>query len=134
MTQENKTSPVKFISIIDNKSPDYNLFENLYIPKYTTNSSLEELNIKVFKSQTDNNNYYYRNGPNPTNTFITPNLDLYEKRRIQSSANEYFHFPFLVKDLETRTFSRSSSWRTSSIVNSIVFSYNFDNFSSDIYQ
>jgi hypothetical protein len=125
MTKEIETSQVKFISIIDDRTSDYSLFENLYIPKYETNSSLEELNIKVFNRTTENNDYYYRNGLPTQNTFINPNTTLYNPKRVRSGETDY-HLPFLVKQVDVRNYNRLLSYTNPSFVNSIVFSYNFD--------
>jgi hypothetical protein len=127
MTQEFKTSPVKFISIIDQSTSNLNLFENLYIPKYHDNTSLEELDIKVFNNSSESNNYNHRNGPSPENIFITPNTALYETKRFQSHEREC-HLPSLVKAQNTRSFHRQSNWRNSALVNEIVICYNHTKF------
>ena len=119
MTQHNKV----YISIVDSLTTDYEIFKDLYKPKYLEQEIPQEFKI----TNTSNNSGRIYNIPNPL--FINPKSNLIHQARscYNESSENYTDCYKLIINKEIRSLKKSS-WELDTIATNLIHLFNYDKF------
>ena len=112
--------PVQFISLVDNKVSNLELFKNLYQPKYTqAQLQAKEVDINVYNFS---NNRYVHTIPSPL--YVNPTPNCYNQTdHYYSGRDERTSLYQLILPIDTRSMQ---SYSRNHLVNAITSNFNLD--------